>query len=158
MRADTHIAAFLRKLLLALLPVVIPLLLLGFSAIFIADEYISREIATMTSRQLDTLKDMVDITMFELDALNLTFSVNAKMISTLDRLLSGQTFGMEEVNYSKTLNDILSAQSNARPYVDSIYLYLDRYPQRILSVKDGIMELNSFPDRGWMNTAASFPA
>lgn len=149
--------SFLRKLLLSLIPVAVPLLMLGFAAIYFANDFINREIATMTSRQLDNLKDMVDVTMFELDALNLTFSVNAKMVSTIDELLSGKPLGVEEITFSKTLNDILSAQSNARPYVDSIYFYLDRYPERLLSVTDGIMQMDSFMDSGWLKTYESFP-
>lgn len=148
---------FLRKLLLSLLPVVLPLLLLGSAAIYIANDFISREIASMTSRQLDNLKDMVDITMFELDALNLTFSVNMKVISTVDQMLKGEPLSVDEVSFSKMLNDILSAQSNARPYVDSIYFYLDRYPERFLSVSDGIMQVASYLDTGWLDTYASFP-
>jgi len=149
--------SFLRKLLLSLLPVVLPLLMLGLAAIYIANDFINREIATMTSRQLDNLKDMVDITMFELDALNLTFSVNAKMISTVDELLSSEPLDMEELSFSKTLNDILSAQRNARPYVDSIYFYLDRYPGRLLSVADGIMQLDGFADTNWLKTYTAAP-
>ncbi|HWP69343.1 MAG TPA: cache domain-containing protein, partial [Rectinemataceae bacterium] len=149
--------SFLRKLLLSLIPVAVPLLMLGFAAIYFANDFINREIATMTSRQLDNLKDMVDVTMFELDALNLTFSVNAKMVSTIDELLSGKPLGVEEITFSKTLNDILSAQSNARPYVDSIYFYLDQYPERLLSVTDGIMQMDSFMDSGWLKTYESFP-
>ncbi|HWR11851.1 MAG TPA: histidine kinase [Rectinemataceae bacterium] len=149
--------SFLRKLLLSLIPVVVPLLMLGFAATYIADDFINREIATMTSRQLDNLKDMVDVTMFELDALNLTFSVNTKIISTVDELLSGLPLGVDEVSFSSVLNDILSAQSNARPYVDSIYFYLDRYPERLLSVTDGIMHMDSFADSGWLKTYETFP-
>jgi two-component system, sensor histidine kinase YesM len=149
--------SFLRKLLLSLIPVVVPLLMLGFAAIYFANDFINREIATMTSRQLDNLKDMVDVTMFELDALNLTFSVNTKMVSTIDGLLNGKPLGVEEITFSKMLNDILSAQSNARPYVDSIYFYLDRYPERLLSVTDGIMQLDGFMDTGWLKTYKSFP-
>lgn len=154
---DSPALSFLKKLLLSLLPVVLPLLMLGFAAIYFANSFISRETATATSRQLDNLKDMVDVTMFELDALNLTFSVNAKIISTVDDLLSGKSLGVEEVTFAKTLNDLLSAQSNARPYVDSIYFYLDRYPERLLSVTDGIMHMDTFMDRDWVKTYESFP-
>ena len=150
--------SFLRKLALSLLPVALPLLTFGFVAVSIANDFISREIATMTSRQLDNLKDMVDVTMFELDALNLTFSVNAKMISTMDELLGGERLSMEAIAFSKTLGDILGAQTNARPYVNSIYFYLDRYPGRVYSVADGILELDGFPDTSWLDTYRSFPA
>lgn len=158
MKDERGAFSFLRKLALSLLPVALPLLTFGFLAISIANDFISREIATMTSRQLDNLKDMVDVTMFELDALNLTFSVNAKMISTMDELLGGERLSMEAIAFSKTLGDILGAQTNARPYVNSIYFYLDRYPGRVYSVADGIMQLEGFPDTSWLDTYRSFPA
>ncbi len=123
--------------------------MLGSAAIYITDNFISREIATMTTRQMDNLKDMVDVTMFELDALNLTFSVNMTMISTLDNLLGGKSLSFEEVRLSKLLNEILSAQSNARPYVDSVYFYLDKHPDRFLSLSEGIVELKTYPDADW---------
>jgi two-component system sensor histidine kinase YesM len=150
--------SFIRKLALSLLPVALPLLAFGFLAVSITNDFISREIATMTSRQLDNLKDMVDVTMFELDALNLTFSVNAKMISTMDELLGGERLSMEAIAFSKTLGDILGAQTNARPYVNSIYFYLDRYPGRVYSVADGIMQLDGFQDTSWLDTYRGFPA
>ncbi len=123
--------------------------MLGAAAIYVTDNFISREIATMTTRQLDNLKDMVDVTMFELDALNLTFSVSTTISSSLDSLLGGKSVSFDDVRLSRLLNEILGAQSKARPYVDSVYFYLDGHPERFFALDEGFVEMKGYPDQAW---------
>jgi two-component system, sensor histidine kinase YesM len=149
--------SFLRKFLVSLLPVALPLVMLGGATIYVTDDFIGREVVSVATRQLDNLKEMLDVTMFELDALNLTFSVNTTFISMADTLLGDDSVSMEDVRYSKLLSNILSAQSNARPYVSSVYFYLDRYPDRFLTANEGLVHRDSFRDKLWIEEYAAAP-
>jgi two-component system sensor histidine kinase YesM len=148
---------FLKRLLPYLLPLVLPLLVLAGGSILIARDFIGRQVATMTDRQLDNLRDMADVEMFEVDALNQTFSVNTKMISTMDEILAGGSPGIEQIQSSKLFNDLLGAQINTRSYVDSVYFYIDRHPERFLSVPDGIVSAKDYIDLAWLDTYRHTP-
>jgi two-component system, sensor histidine kinase YesM len=153
----TGAKSFLRKFARSLFPVALPLLVFGAAAIYVTYGFIRREIVTVTTRQLDNLKDMVDNTIFELDALNLTFSVNTTIITTVDTILGKKSLSVDDVRLSKLLNDILSAQSNARPYVSSVYFYLDKHPELFLSTSDGLAQTDAYADSGWLKSYLESP-
>lgn len=153
----TGATSLLRKYALSLLPVTLPLIAFGAAAIYVTDDFVSREIVAVTTRQLDNLKDMVDNTIFELDALNLTFSVNTGFISTVDSILGEESLSVDDVRVSKILGDVLGAQRNARPYVSSVYFYLDSHPDRFFSTGDGFVSTRSFSDSLWLGAYLKAP-
>ncbi|HUX22049.1 MAG TPA: hypothetical protein VMW69_12480, partial [Spirochaetia bacterium] len=124
---------FLRKFTASLLPVIIPLAILGTVSIYITSNSVNREILTATTRQLDALKETLDLSVFDLDTLNLAFSSNTTITSALDGLLGKSSLDLKDVDMARLVGDILSDQINARPYVVSVYVYLDHYPQRFFA-------------------------
>jgi len=148
---------FLRRFALSLLPVTIPLVVLGAVSIYVTDNFVNREILAITTRQLGNLKDTLDLTVFDLDALNLTFSSNTTLINSVDRLLGRSSVNVEDVYLARLVGDLLNAQINARPYVYSVYFYLDRHPSRFIATDMGIVQTTNFPDIDWLKTYEATP-
>lgn len=148
---------FIRKYAASLLPVVVPLIVLGAVSVYITDNFFEREIVTATSRQIESLKDTLDQTVFDLDALNLAFGSNASIISSVDALLSTDSVTVEDALLARMITDLLNAQINARPYVESVYLYLDRYPDKLFTTDMGVVSVADYPDTGWIGTYKATP-
>lgn len=157
MERRDRFSAVLRNLAWSIIPITLPLLVLGFSAVYVADSYMHKEIAELTTKQLDYLRDSLDLILYELDALNITLSSNKSVISSVDNLFGLKRMDLSDIATARLVSDSFNAQINARTYIDSVYFYLDKYPDRFLSTMDGIVQASSFVDTAWMGTYGSMP-
>jgi two-component system sensor histidine kinase YesM len=154
---NRNIAFFLRRLALAFIPVALPLAILGVAAITVTDNFSNRELVAVSTRQLDYLKDSLETALYEMDALNLTFSANKNVIAAVDTLLGKESVSVDDVSLAETLSDIFNAEINARPYVSSVYFFMDRHPDRIFSTIDGIVPMALLVDTEWLATYRGTP-
>jgi two-component system sensor histidine kinase YesM len=154
---NRNIAFFLRRLALAFIPVALPLAILGVAAITVTDNFSNRELVAVSTRQLDYLKDSLETALYEMDALNLTFSANKNVIAAVDTLLGKESVSVDDVSLAQTLSDIFNAEINARPYVSSVYFFMDRHPDRIFSTIDGIVPMALLVDTEWLATYRGTP-
>ncbi len=142
-----------RKYLTLLLPVVIPLLILGLVSMTVTGNLINQEMTELTRKQLDVLKYDLEQTIVEMDSLNLAFASNNSVVSVVDDVLSREdTISFEDIRQVRILQNFLNAQINGKPYVDSFYLYLEAYPDRFFDSARGIVEIEDFTDKGWRDS------
>jgi two-component system sensor histidine kinase YesM len=157
MEKRDRLSATLRMFAWSILPMTLPLLVLGFSAVFVAKSYMNREIADLAVKQLEYLRDSLELSLYELDALNLTLSSNKTVVASVDNLFGSRSMDLADIATARWLSDSFNAQINARTYIDSVYFYLDKYPDRFLSTMDGIVRTDAFSDTAWIGTYRRIP-
>lgn len=145
---------FQKNLGLFLVPLMIPLLILGAFSIVITRRYIREEINKSNINTLMQTKNNIELIFDELDSLNLNLGTNPEIVLNLKQLFDSTDpkVSYEEYRSLTTISNFIDAPANARPYIHSIYVYLDNDQQRILTTIDGLTTLDSFFDKTWFQS------
>ncbi len=141
---------FFWQRLLTLLPgALLPLLLFGIVIIVALRGSISAWTDANNRNRLLQTQSQIELIIGEMDSLNITFSVNSDITGILMR-------SMMRENYNSSLKDVSKLKSNylipavaARPYVHSLYIYMDNPYGRFLTDTDDLVTLDRFYDTSW---------
>jgi two-component system sensor histidine kinase YesM len=134
------------------LPLLFVTILLGGGAMAISYGFAARGNEQQASNQLKQIQAYYEVILAEMDSLNLMFSTNSEIISRLRYILEADRWEWIDSNYAKLIRSYLSAPANARPYIDSIYVYLNNSQGRFLSSHDGILALSAMTDNSWFDS------
>lgn len=142
---------FIKNFLLLSLSMGIPLLVLGAASSMITKDFVEREINENNLKFLKLIKDNLELIFNESDSLNLNFGTNPEITVRLRKILSkpDSRISLEEYNILNTVKNFLGAPANSRPYIDSIYIYLDNPYQKFLTSSDGFVTLENYYDTSW---------
>jgi two-component system sensor histidine kinase YesM len=141
---------FFWQRLLTLLPgALLPLLLFGIVIIVVLRSSISAWTdANNRSRLLQT-QDQIELIIGEMDSLNITFSVNFDITSILMRSMLRENYNSSLQDVNKLTRNYLIPAVAARPYVHSLYIYMDNPYGRFLTDTDYLVTLDKFYDTSW---------
>ncbi|MDR3167816.1 MAG: histidine kinase [Treponema sp.] len=134
------------------LPLLFTTILLGGGAMAISYGFVARSNEQQVHNQLKQIQAYYEVILAEMDSLNLMFSTNSEIITRLQYILEADRWDWIDSNYAKLIRSYLSAPANARPYIDSIYVYLNNNRGRFLSSHDGILTLSAITDNGWFDS------
>ncbi|TCL70020.1 two-component system sensor histidine kinase YesM [Hydrogenispora ethanolica] len=142
---------FKKNLILFLVPLLIPLLLLGAFSIIITRHYVQDEINQNNFNLLQQTKKNLDLIFDELDSLNLSLGMNPEILVALKRIFdaSDSKVSLEDYHSLQTIANFIGAPANARPYIHSIYVYFDNRQRKMLTTIDGLTSVDRFFDRTW---------
>lgn len=140
---------FLKNLAVFLLPIMVPMILLGSLSIAVLQSYIKNEISSSHIRQLNQTKEHLELMLNEMDSLILTLDNHSKINNVLGNLLENQLPKYEDIVPGEMLQAFLNAPANARPYIHSIYAYYRNDHGLFVSSNVGVANLNSYWDTGW---------
>lgn len=142
---------FKRNLILFLLPLLVPLIGLGFFSQLTTKQYIEEELTKNNLNLLNQAKENLELIFIELDALNLNFGTNVEITAQLKKILNRPVpvISYEESKILKTMNNFIAASANSRPYIHSIYIYFKNPLNRFLTDTNGLVDLNNYHDTGW---------
>lgn len=143
--------SFRKNLFLFLLPLLIPLVSFGFFSQFITKQYFEEELKINNANLLKQTRENLELIFNELDSLNLTFSTNFEITVKLKNILNktSSTLNYEEYKVLTTISNFITAPANARPYIHSIYVYMDNDLKKFLTSTNGLVNLNNFYDTSW---------
>ncbi len=146
--------SFKRTLLLFLLPLLAPLLIQGVFSQVMTKQYVERELTKNKLNLLKQIKENWELIFNELDSLNLNFSTNTEITVELKKILNHPPTGLsfEQFKTLKSIQNFITAPANARPYIHSIYVYLENEPRRFLTSTNGMISLDQFDDRSWYSS------
>jgi two-component system sensor histidine kinase YesM len=142
---------FLRYLAIVLIPIFV-LLLMGAISIVINQRFAARQIREANQRTLTQISTSVDFIFQELDSLNLIFSTSSEFLLSLNRVLAAPALDFEQSKVLAAIQNFMNVSAYARPYVDSIYVYISNSRERLLTTTGGIVELSGFNDREWLDS------
>lgn len=141
---------FIRNLTRLLIPMFIPILLLGLLVIFLIQSYIKEEIEEKNMDLLRLFQSNIELIFNEIDSIHLNIGASAVEFIDLQNIL--QKKWLEPADYKKlaSLKNYIDSPTIARPYIDSIYIYIENDQNRFLtSTTGGVVELSNFYDTSW---------
>ncbi len=144
-----QIRFFWKRFFSFLLTATVPLLAFGIISIFIARSFVTTDIERINKKLLNQLSSTIEFTFYQLDALLLTFSSSTRMHTAIENIYKEPTY--YDLTFVLFIQDVLNTQINGRIFIDSIYIYYDRFPDRLLTAPNGFVMLDSFPDNKWLN-------
>ncbi|MDR1108141.1 MAG: histidine kinase [Spirochaetaceae bacterium] len=134
------------------LPLLFVTILLGGGAMVISYVFAVRANEQQAHNQLEQIQAYYEVILAEMDSLNLMFSTNSEIITRLRYILEADRWEWMDSNYAKLIRSYISAPANARPYIDSIYVYLHNDRGRFLSSHDGILVLSAVTGSAWFDS------
>lgn len=141
---------FIRNFLLLMFTLIIPLCILGMTSSLITKQFVEDEINKNNQNILKLTKDNLELIFNELDSLNLNFGNNPDITLKLKKILSrsADVTTFEEYGVLTTIKNFIDAPANARPYIHSIYVYLNNPNRRFLTTGDGVVD-SRYYDTSW---------
>lgn len=141
---------FFWQRLLTLLPgALLPLLLFGIVIIVVLRGSISAWTDANNRNRLVQTQNQIELIIGEMDSLNITFSVNFDISSILMRSMLRENYNSSLQDVSKLTRNYLIPAVAARPYVHSLYIYMDNPYGRFLTDTDYLVTLDKFYDTSW---------
>ncbi|MCU6793408.1 sensor histidine kinase [Paenibacillus sp. WQ 127069] len=140
---------FIKHLSMFLLPLLIPLTILGTLSILITQNYIKEDINKNSVNVLKQTKENIELILSETDPMSLVYGNDLKVIEALSSIMKNSSLTHEELISFDILKSFLSAPANARPYIDSFYIYMPNSTGRFISSKQGLSDLQTYNDKEW---------
>jgi two-component system sensor histidine kinase YesM len=149
----TYHAFFLKNLFTFLIPMLVPILILGTMSTVIIKRYVTEEINHNTTNMLKQTKENIELIFNELDSLNIHFMANAIEFANLKSLMLKPSLELDDYKVLATIKNLIDAPAMAMPYIDSVYVYLNNDKNRLLSTTSGgLIDLNEFYDKAWFDS------
>jgi len=136
----TKVGLFLRYLAITLIPIFV-LVAMGTISIVINDRYVARQIRAASARTLGQIRNSVDFTFAEMDALDIILSSSSEFLTALSRILSSPDLDLEQAKVLSVLQNFVNVSAFARRDVESIYVYIRNERDRFMTTTDGIVGL-----------------
>lgn len=151
-KKSMHRAFFARNLATLLIPMIIPLLAFGALSSFIIQKYVKAEIERNNTNLLKQTEE--NITMFFDDLASVNMHAVARDIDIpLKRIFQKNALEADDNARLVALKQLIDSPAVARPYIDSVYIYLKNDKRRLFSSTSGsLIQLNEFYDRSWFDT------
>lgn len=144
---------FTRNLLTFLLPMLIPLVVLGALSAFLIQQYAVSEVNNRNTNMLKQTKENIELLFNEQQSLNLHIIASATQFMNLKSMLNKPLPTAEDYEQLAALKNFIDSPSIAQPYIDSIYIYLKNdYGRYISSVTGGFMSIEEDPDNAWYSS------
>lgn len=140
---------FVKQLAIFLIPLLIPVIILGSLSMFSAQRDIKADINQNSSFLLQQSKTQLEMILNELDTLYLALYDNADIFNELSAVLKNPSYTYESSNTNRIISSFLNAFTSSKPYIQSFYLYVDNPYNRFLSSVDGLVTLDHFYDTDW---------
>ncbi|MFC6552351.1 sensor histidine kinase [Cohnella cellulosilytica] len=144
----------MKNLLLFLAPLLIPVIILGTLSIVVTKQYIRGEmnksnlaLFNQIDRQMTALTD-------ELDSLYVGMG-NPEIVFRLGEMMRTQSLKLENLRLMKTMLNYLNGPANAKPYMESIYVYVNNDHGQFLASGEGLVRLEGFSDAAWLDGYAA---
>lgn len=142
---------FLKNLLMFLFPVLIPTLILGTLSIFFTRQYVQGEINKNNANLFNQIDRSIELIFTEMDSLQIGLS-NPEELYRMEEILRTQTLTLDNLRLMQTTQNFINAPVNARPYIESIYVYVKNEYDQFLVSGYGITGLKPFYDTAWMQS------
>ncbi|MHB0895931.1 MAG: sensor histidine kinase [Spirochaetales bacterium] len=145
---------FSKAVLSFLIPLLVSLSILGFFSINSTMQHVRQNADLAQSASLQQASERIDYILDEMNAIAIDYSVNQRVQYALKKILQSEHFTIENWNELSIILNMLSVSQNVRPYLHSIYVYLNN-PQRNFITSDlTITKLESFQDQSWFSSAS----
>jgi len=141
---------FFRNFLLVTLPIVLVIVLLGWMAIYIINSNAKKSITGDNVRTVSRIRESTELMFSEADAQSLNYSVSPHVMLRLEELLQNGYADKENLDVSYLIKTFVDSNVNSKPYLHSIYIYLNNAHGNFFASFIGLANKTNFRDTGWM--------
>jgi len=142
---------FFKNLALFLIPLLIPTIVLGALSIVVTKRYNDAEINRNQLQLFHQMDRNIELIFNEIEALGLYFG-NVEMMYRLEDILRTQQVTLENKRLIQATQNYIDAPANARPYIESIYVYVRNPHDQFLASGDGLTNFREFHDTAWLDS------
>ncbi len=146
---------FLKNLILFIVPLLIPLIILGTFSFSLTQDYIRDDIDKNNIKMLNQTKETVELIFNELDSLSINFELNPSVVIKVKEQLERKQNDYESISIMDFIMDLMNPPVNSKPYIQSIYIYYKNSNQGFFVSNQGIENLSSFVDSSWYSSFIS---
>mgnify|MGYP005836567561 CR=1 FL=1 len=145
---------YAKNLVLFLIPLMIPLLILGTLSIYLTQRFIKEDINKNNLNLLKQTKGNIELMLNELDTLNLNYDVNSELTGILKNILKSTDLSMDDMKSLVLIRNYFNSVTSTKPFIHSIYVYydIDGTRESLLTTTEGIANLKNFYDMSWHNS------
>lgn len=143
---------FVKNLMLFILPLLIPVIMLGSLSITLTRGFITDDINTNNKKMLRQAKESMELIYNEIDSLSLNFNMNAYISIRLKYILDNGLMDYSSLDVLNIFKNIVDAPINSKPYIQSIYVYIDNKQGNFLASGSGISNLSTTEDSTWYDS------
>lgn len=140
---------FIKNVIVFLIPVLLPVIVLGTVSIIITKQYVYQNIKQNNSNILKQEKGTIELIFNEIDSLYINFSTNPEIIIELKKILRQPTLKREEYKMVQATRNFIDAPANAKPYINSIYVFFENNHGRLLTTTEGLISNDDYYDMDW---------
>ncbi|WP_304944115.1 sensor histidine kinase [Vallitalea guaymasensis] len=140
---------FIKNVIVFLIPVLLPVIVLGSVSILITKQYVYENIKHNNNNILKQEKGNIELIFNEIDSLYINFSTNPEIIVELKKILRKPLLNREEYQMVQTIRKFIDAPANAKPYINSIYVFFENDHGRILTTTEGLISNYDYYDMEW---------
>lgn len=140
---------FITNLFMFLIPVLIPVLILGALSIAISQRFITQDIRNSNLSLLNQAKESTELMLKELDALSLTFDKDPVVVNRLKKILSSDNLTLAEFEALDYIKSYVDVPANTKPFIHSIYVAFDVSSEKFISSSQIISYFETYTDQTW---------
>lgn len=140
---------FFKNLTFVLLPMMIPLIILGIFCNILVEQNVKKEIEKNSQMTLTQVRNATELVLDELDSISINYYLDASFVSRLKTLLTADSVDYDNATIQHWFSKILTSISCSKPYVHSIYLYYENQKNNMFVSTSGITPIDTYPDQDW---------
>ncbi|MBY9078125.1 histidine kinase [Paenibacillus sp. HN-1] len=141
---------FVKNLLTLLIPLLIPITILGILSTVLIQQYIRAEISQANKNLLQQSMENIEMIFDEMDTLNMHIIASATQFTNLKSMMQKNLPTLDDYQQLSTLKSFIDSPSISKPYINSIYIYIENSNQRFISsAMGGIVSFVDYFDTGW---------
>jgi two-component system sensor histidine kinase YesM len=142
---------FLKNLLLFLVPLLIPIIILGTLCIMMTKQYIQGEMNKNNMNVFNQIDRNVETIFNEMNFLKMKFG-SPEVLYRLEEILRTQRLTLENLRLMEAVQNDVNVPVYSKPYIESIYVYVHNDYRQFLASGEGLVKLNAFHDTEWMDS------
>jgi hypothetical protein len=143
---------FTRYFGMTLIPVLF-FLVTGTLSVVLAQRSVSRELVSLNLRNLRQVKDAFEIILQETDSLALSMSTDPEFYLSAEKILTSSLVTFSDLRQQQWLTSNIKSAVNTRQYLRSLYVYINRQPDRLITTTESVIGVADFADTAWLDPA-----
>jgi two-component system sensor histidine kinase YesM len=133
-------------------------IVLGVIAIYLSQGYVTKELDSLSSKNLWRVGEAVDLFLSEADSLALGLSTDPELAKSMRSVIKAHFATLDDLKSFKSILSSLVTAVNSRPYLYSILVSTKDSEGYALSSSEGFVKISGSEDREWLAGASGHEA
>ena len=140
---------FIKNFILFILPFLVLQFLFVTFTIISTQKFIINDIDKNNLTLLKQIQQNVELIMDEIAQQMIFFNNNDKAILTIKSLIGENSMTLDRLNSYGLIDGFIRAPANSKPYIHSIYVYLENDKGLVFSSNEGLVSTRESMDKSW---------